>query len=92
MALNAASHNPSTQFNMMWIVVCPTLTCMHCILAGEKTGPISGPPPALSTEATAALLGNSQNDALGQQEGGQDGGDKDEGKKMKSEKERTDPS
>ncbi|MCJ1228351.1 Valine--tRNA ligase, mitochondrial [Toensbergia leucococca] len=54
---------------------------------GEKTGPISGPPPALSTEATAALLGNSQNDALGQQEGGQDGGDKDEGKKMKSEKE-----
>jgi hypothetical protein len=37
------------------------------------------------------LTGAQQKDALGQHEGGQDGGDPDAGKKLKSEKERTDP-
>ncbi|MCJ1252736.1 hypothetical protein MMC24_000542 [Lignoscripta atroalba] len=54
---------------------------------GEKTGPITGQPPQVSSEATAALLGAQKTDALGQHEGGQDGGDKDEGKKVKNEKE-----
>ncbi|MCJ1415516.1 hypothetical protein MMC32_001848 [Xylographa parallela] len=54
---------------------------------GEKTGPISGPPPPASSETSAALLGSQKDDPLGQHAGGQDGGDQDEGKKMKSEKE-----
>ena len=64
---------------------------LGCCSAGEKTGPITGQPPQVSSEATAALLGAQKTDALGQHEGGQDGGDKDEGKKVKNEKERTDP-
>ena len=54
---------------------------------GEKTGPISGQPPAPSSEATSALLKASQKDPMGQHEGGQDRGDKEAGKKIKSEKE-----
>ncbi len=59
---------------------------MH--LVGKKTGPISGDPPPVSSEATAALLGASKDDAMGQHEGGKDGGDSEGGKKLKSEKER----
>lgn len=39
----------------------------------------------------AALLGAAKDDPIGQHEGGQDGEDKDAGKKVKSEKECTDP-
>ena len=59
--------------------------------AGAKTGPITGPPPEVSSEITAALQGAQKKDPLGQHEGGQDGGDKEAGTKLKSEKERTDP-
>ncbi|KAL2050731.1 hypothetical protein ABVK25_008969 [Lepraria finkii] len=55
--------------------------------AGEKTGPISGQPPSASQETTAALLGASKDDPMGQHECGQDRGDKDAPKKIKSEKE-----
>lgn len=55
--------------------------------AGEKTGPISGQPPPASSETTAALLGASKDDPMGQHEGGRDGGEKDASKKVKSEKE-----
>lgn len=60
--------------------------------AGVKTGPVTSQPPPVSSETTAALLGASTSDPLRQHEGGQDGGDKSEGKKIKSEKERMDPS
>ena len=43
---------------------------------GIKTGPVTGPPPAASTETTAALLDAAKNDPIGQHEGGQDHGDK----------------
>lgn len=56
--------------------------------AGEKTGPTTGDPPQVPSETAAALLGTSKNDPLGQHIGGQDGGDKQAGKKVKSEKER----
>ena len=59
-------------------------------LAGEKTGPISGQPPPVSSETTSALLGAEKKDPLGQHAGGQDGVDKEAGKKVKSEKECTD--
>lgn len=39
----------------------------------------------------AALLGAAKDDPMGQHEGGQDGGDKDAEKKMKSQKECMDP-
>ena len=39
----------------------------------------------------AALLVAAKDDPMGQHEGGQDGGDKDAEKKMKSQKECTDP-
>jgi len=55
--------------------------------AGVKTGPISGQPPPASSETTAALLGASKKDPMGQNEGGTDGGDKEGPKKVKSEKE-----
>lgn len=55
---------------------------------GAKTGPISGQPPSTSSENTAALLGASKSDPLGQHEGGQDRGDKEGPAKVKSEKER----
>ena len=59
--------------------------------AGEKTGPVSGQPPQASSETTSALLGAQKTDPLGQHEGGQDGGDKEGGQKVKSEKEGADP-
>lgn len=40
--------------------------------AGVSTGPASEPPPPTSSETTAALLGASENDPMGQHEGGQD--------------------
>ena len=58
---------------------------------GEKTGPITGQPPPPSSKVTEALLDASKSDPLGQHVQGQDRGDKEEGKKVKSEKERTDP-
>ena len=61
------------------------------MIAGEKTGPISGQPPPTSDETTAALLGAAKQDPMGQHEGGHDGPDKEAGQKVKSEKQRTDP-
>lgn len=57
-------------------------------LAGEKTGPVTGQPPSASSETASAILAASKDDPMGQHEGGQDGGDKEAGKKVKSEKER----
>lgn len=37
-----------------------------------NTGPATEPPPPTSSETTAALLGASNNDPMGQHEGGQD--------------------
>ncbi|KAL9129407.1 MAG: hypothetical protein Q9217_002138 [Psora testacea] len=54
---------------------------------GIKTGPVSGQPPSASIETTAALLGASTEDPLGQHEGGQDQGDRAAGTKVKSAKE-----
>lgn len=80
------------------IPVSTSITCylvlyakLNVFPAGAKTGPITGPPPEVSSETAAALLGAQKNDPLGQHEGGQDGGDKEAGTKVKSEKERMDP-
>lgn len=54
---------------------------------GLKTGPISGQPPPVSAETSAALLGASSRDTIGQHEGGKDQGDHEAGAKVKSEKE-----
>lgn len=60
--------------------------------AGEKTGPVTGAPPPVSDESKNAILQASNEDVVGQSAPGQDGGDKDAGKKQKSEKECTDDS
>ncbi|KAF2417220.1 valyl-tRNA synthetase-like protein [Tothia fuscella] len=56
-------------------------------IPGERTGPISGQPPPASDETKAALLDASKQDPAGQSAPGQDGGEKDVGQKVKSEKE-----
>lgn len=56
-------------------------------VAGEKTGPVTAPPPSLGQESKEAILGNASNEATGQSAPGQDGGDKNADKKVKSEKE-----
>ena len=89
MALNAASHNPGKlRFECRYTNYLRSNTENT---AGEKTGPVSGQPPSASQETTAALLGASKDDPMGQHEGGQDRGDKDAPKKIKSEKERMYP-
>lgn len=55
--------------------------------AGTKTGPTSGPPPSASAETKAAIAQANNADPLGQHSGGQDGGDENAEKKVKSEKE-----
>ena len=86
MAFNAASHNSGRHL---------ARDSDHAInlnlLAGVKTGPVTEQPPQASSEAMSDLLGSSQKDPMGQHQGGQDGGDKNADKKVKSEKERTDP-
>ncbi|KAL8811437.1 MAG: hypothetical protein Q9200_001787 [Gallowayella weberi] len=59
--------------------------------AGVKTGPVTEQPPQASSEAMSDLLGAAQKDPMGQNQGGKDGGEKNSEKKVKSEKERTDP-
>ena len=55
--------------------------------AGEKTGPATGQPPSLSNEAKDAIVGAAEQDATGQSTPGKDRGEKDLGKKVKTEKE-----
>ena len=81
---------------LLTIQVFAQMPCQSCFTnldypAGTKTGPITGQPPQVSSEATAALIGAQKEDPLGQHAGGQDGGDEDGGKKIKSEKECRDP-
>ncbi|KAF2739349.1 hypothetical protein EJ04DRAFT_531980 [Polyplosphaeria fusca] len=54
---------------------------------GEKTGPTTAPPPELSEDSKKAILEHSNADGTGQNAPGQDGGDKDAPKKVKTEKE-----
>ena len=49
---------------------------------------MSGQPPALSDETKSEILASSQKDAIGQNVSGKDGGDSQEGQKVKSKKER----
>ena len=86
MALNAASHN-SGMYLTRDLSFAPRLN----LIAGVKTGPVTEQPPQASCEAMSDLLGSSRTDPMGQHQGGKDGGDKDAEKKVKSEKERTDP-
>lgn len=57
-----------------------------------KTGPASGPPPPVSSEAAEALVSASEKDPKGHNAPGKDGGDSGAPKKEKTDKERTDPS
>jgi valyl-tRNA synthetase len=56
-------------------------------ITGEKTGPMTAPPPALDTASKNDILAAANSDALGQSAPGKDGGEKDGQKKVKSEKE-----
>ncbi|KAF1986264.1 valyl-tRNA synthetase-like protein [Aulographum hederae CBS 113979] len=56
-------------------------------IPGEQTGPVTGQPPSLSDEASSSLIQASEKDPMGQQAPGKDGGDKEAGQKVKSEKE-----
>jgi len=56
-------------------------------IVGEKTGPATGQPPSLSNEAKDAIVGAAEQDAIGQSTPGKDRGEKDLGKKVKTEKE-----
>ena len=86
MAFNAASHNSGKR-----LVRAFGRSKKLSLVAGVKTGPITEQPPQASSEAMSDLLGSSQKDPMGQHQGGRDGGDKNADKKVKSEKERTDP-
>ena len=88
MAFNAASHNSGKGLVHVFVI---NRHIKLSRVAGVKTGPITEQPPQASSEAMSDLLGSSQNDPMGQHQGGQDGGDKNADKKVKSEKERTDP-
>jgi valyl-tRNA synthetase len=56
-------------------------------ITGEPTGPVSAPPPAVDEASKKDILGDANQDAVGQSAPGKDGGDKEAGKKVKSEKE-----
>ena len=88
MALNAASHNSSKTPKRL---PRSSVLTSWLYLAGEKTGPISGQPPSVSSETTAALVGAAKGDPMGQHQGGHEGPDKEADQKVKSEKQRTDP-
>jgi len=86
MALNASSHN----IRMLQFSRARTIKSnLTRVEAGEKTGPSTGMPPPISDEIKSALLRAAHEDATGQQDPGQDGGDKEAGKKVKTEKECT---
>lgn len=51
---------------------------------------MSGQPPAVSADATADILSSAEKDPKGENAPGQDGGDANGPKKVKTEKERTD--
>lgn len=68
MALNPASYNPGQTVSPL----CLSHADASSSAAGVKTGPVTEPPPPPSSETTAALLGASEDDAMGQHEGGQD--------------------
>jgi len=66
------------------------------LLVGEETGPVSGPPPAISSEIKDAIKDSAQSEATGSHVPGQDAGSKvgtseaaGGEKKVKSEKECT---
>ncbi|KAK5112485.1 hypothetical protein LTR62_004242 [Meristemomyces frigidus] len=56
-------------------------------ITGEKTGPISGQPPPLADDVESAILEAANGDVKGHNVPGQDGGDQNAEKKVKSEKE-----
>jgi len=90
MALNAASHN----IRKDQLPLHDTGSQLTWFTAGEKTGPVTGQPPAPSSDVKKELLESSQNDAMGQSAPGRDGGAMPESSgqkedKVKSEKERT---
>jgi len=90
MALNAASHNIRKDTVLFTRHRKPS----DIFTAGEKTGPVTGQPPAPSSDVKKELLESSQNDAMGQSAPGRDGGAMPESsdqkeQKVKSEKERT---
>ncbi|KAL9065210.1 MAG: hypothetical protein Q9157_007553, partial [Trypethelium eluteriae] len=54
-------------------------------IPGEATGPASGQPPPVSQETASAIINASQQDPMGQQAPGRDGGAKDDGQKSEIE-------
>jgi len=56
-------------------------------ITGEKTGPVTGQPPPPSNDTKAAIMAAANGDINGHSVAGQDGGEREGEKKMKSEKE-----
>lgn len=56
-------------------------------ITGDKTGPTTAPPPSLDADSKQAILEHANAEATGQSAPGQDGGDQDAPKKVKTEKE-----
>ncbi|KAF2869575.1 valyl-tRNA synthetase [Massariosphaeria phaeospora] len=56
-------------------------------ITGDRTGPTSGPPPPLGADSKKDILDAAGSEATGQHTGGKDGGDGEQGKKVKTEKE-----
>ena len=56
-------------------------------VTGDRTGPVTGPPPPVSKDSKADILDGASADATGQSAPGRDGGEKDVEKKVKTEKE-----
>jgi valyl-tRNA synthetase len=56
-------------------------------ITGDPTVPVSGPPPPVEESSKQAVLEVAKADATGQSAPGKDGGDKEAGKKVKTEKE-----
>lgn len=91
MALNPASHNPSnSSFFEYHVLLLSVLTQWY--LAGEKTGPVTGPPPQASSETMTALLGAAKEDPTSQHEGEQAGANRGEETKIGTGNESMDPS
>jgi len=83
MALNPASHNAGRFHRFSNSPL--DFSVVKCgLAAGVKTGPVTDPPPQASSETLSAILGASEDDPMGQHEGGKSGGEKEAQEKIES--------
>ena len=89
MATNAASYNPSKNYGL----VNKDMDWPEAIIVGEKTGPVTGAPPAVSNDTKTALTDAAESSATGSHVPGQNvaAGAVEGGEKVKSAKDRMGP-